>query len=88
VGFPPTNRRRDPDPPRLFTPEEAEIALELSLIPEPAGTIHKRLKSKMGLAELSQALAHAKTASCWPFRSKATCATQNSFTPWGCTNAN
>jgi ferredoxin len=57
VGFPPTESGIEIRIlQRLFTPEEAEIALELSLIPEPAGTIHKRLKSKMGLAELSQTL--------------------------------
>lgn len=37
---------------RLFTPEQAEIALELSAIPEPAATIHKRFKSRMTLPEL------------------------------------
>lgn len=41
---------------QLFTPEEAEIALELSAIPEPAGAIHKRLKSRMALDKLTQAL--------------------------------
>src|ERR1019366_270889 len=41
---------------RLFTPEEAGIALELSAIPEPAATIHKRLKSRMALPELKQKL--------------------------------
>jgi electron transport complex protein RnfB len=41
---------------RLFTPEEAEIALELSAIPEPAAVIHKRLKSKMDLNRLTEAL--------------------------------
>src|ERR1017187_2504524 len=41
---------------RLFTPEEAEIALELSAIPEPAATIHKRFKSRMTLPELKQKL--------------------------------
>ena len=30
---------------RLFTPEEAEIALELSAIPEPAAVIHRRFGS-------------------------------------------
>jgi Fe-S-cluster-containing hydrogenase component 2 len=42
---------------RLFTPEEAEIALELSAIPETAATVHKRLKSRMALPELKQKLA-------------------------------
>ena len=41
---------------RLFTPEEAEIALELSAIPETAATIRKRLKSRMTLPELKQKL--------------------------------
>ena len=41
---------------RLFTPDEAEIALELSAIPEPAATIHKRFKSRMALPELKQKL--------------------------------
>ncbi len=38
---------------RLFTPEEAEIALELSSIPEPAATIHKRLKAHLTLPDLT-----------------------------------
>jgi electron transport complex protein RnfB len=41
---------------QLFTPEEAELALELSAFPEPAATIHRRLKSRVSLAELTQAL--------------------------------
>ena len=41
---------------RLFTPEEAEIALELSTIPEPAAVIHKRLKSRLDLPELTAKL--------------------------------
>jgi ferredoxin len=41
---------------RLFTPEEAEIALELSAIPEAAATIHKRFKSRMTLPEVKQKL--------------------------------
>ncbi len=41
---------------QLFTPEEAEIALSLSAIPEPASTVHKRLRSKMPLADLRQKL--------------------------------
>ena len=40
----------------LFTPEEAAIALELSAIPEPVAVIYRRLKSKMSLADCSQAL--------------------------------
>ncbi len=38
---------------RLFTQEEAEIALELSAIPEPAATVHKRLRSRFTLPELT-----------------------------------
>jgi len=41
---------------RLFTPEEAEIALELSTIPEPAAVIHKRLKSRLELPDLTAKL--------------------------------
>jgi Na+-translocating ferredoxin:NAD+ oxidoreductase subunit B len=41
---------------QLFTPEEAEITLELSAIPEPPATIHKRLKSKISLPELTETL--------------------------------
>jgi ferredoxin len=41
---------------RLFTPGEAEIALELSAIPETAATIHKRFKARMTLAELKHKL--------------------------------
>jgi len=41
---------------RLFTPEEAEIALELSAIPEPAATIHRRFNSRIALPELKQKL--------------------------------
>ena len=41
---------------RLFTPEEAEIALELSAIPEPAATIHKRLRRRVTLPELTHKL--------------------------------
>lgn len=41
---------------QLFTPQEAEIALELSAIPEPIGVIHKRLRSRLALDELRQAL--------------------------------
>lgn len=40
----------------LFAPEEAAIALELSAIPEPAPVVYRRLKSKMSLADYSQAL--------------------------------
>jgi hypothetical protein len=41
---------------QLFTPEEAEIALELSAIPEPAATIYKRLKSRMTPEEFTAKL--------------------------------
>ena len=41
---------------QLFTPAEAEVALELSALPEPAKVIHGRLKSKMTLPELTQKL--------------------------------
>ena len=37
---------------RLFTPEEAEIALELSAIPEPPATIQRRFGSRMTLEKL------------------------------------
>ena len=47
---------------RLFTPEEAGIALELSAIPEPAVVIHKRFKSRMTLPELKQKLQTALPA--------------------------
>src|SRR5664279_4449644 len=38
---------------QLFTPEEAELALEASAIPEPAATIHRRVKGEMTLDEVS-----------------------------------
>jgi ferredoxin len=41
---------------RLFTPEEAEVALELSAIPEPAASVHKRLARRMTLEELTEKL--------------------------------
>lgn len=41
---------------RLFTPRDAEIALELSAIPEPATVVHKRVKQKATLEELTAAL--------------------------------
>jgi Na+-translocating ferredoxin:NAD+ oxidoreductase subunit B len=57
IGFPPTASGVEIRIlQRLFTPDEAEIALELSAIPEPAATIHKRLKSRMDLAALTAAL--------------------------------
>lgn len=41
----------------LFTPEEAEIALQLSMLPEPVERIHKRLKkSGMSIEELQKNL--------------------------------
>src|ERR1019366_7802797 len=43
---------------RLFTPEEAEIALELSAIPEPAATVHRRFGSRITLEELRCKLEH------------------------------
>ncbi len=41
---------------RLFTPGEAEIALELSAIPEPTATIQKRIHPHRPLAELQSEL--------------------------------
>jgi Fe-S-cluster-containing hydrogenase component 2 len=41
---------------RLFTLEDAEIALELSTVPEPAAVIQKRLKSRWALADLTAKL--------------------------------
>jgi ferredoxin len=32
---------------RLFTPEEAEVALQLSAIPEPASVVHRRFRGRM-----------------------------------------
>ncbi len=40
---------------QLFTPEEAELTLEASAIPEPAATIHRRAKG-MTLAEVTNLL--------------------------------
>ena len=43
----------------LFTPEEAEIALALSALPEPVEKIHKRLRGKhISLERLGEALAN------------------------------
>jgi len=57
IGFPPTDSGVEIRILRqLFTPGEAEIALELSAIPEPVRVIHKRLKSRLTLDELAQAL--------------------------------
>jgi electron transport complex protein RnfB len=42
---------------RLFTPREAKIALALSVAPEPAEKIHRRLKSmRISVAELRETL--------------------------------
>ena len=41
---------------RLFTPEEAEIALELSALPEPAPAIHRRFGGRIALDELRRKL--------------------------------
>jgi len=40
----------------LFTPEQAEIALELSAIPEPLATVHRRFGSRMAIEDLRGAL--------------------------------
>jgi len=42
----------------LFTPKEAEIALELSVIPEPAAVIHRRLGTAISVDELRDTLQH------------------------------
>jgi Na+-translocating ferredoxin:NAD+ oxidoreductase subunit B len=42
---------------QLFTPEEAEIALELSAIPEPVEAIHQRIEPAIPLPDLQQKLA-------------------------------
>lgn len=41
---------------RLFTPEEAEIALELSALPEPAPAIHRRFGGRIAIDELRRKL--------------------------------
>ena len=41
---------------QLFTPEEAQLALCLSAIPEPLGTIHRRVRSNMSREQLREAL--------------------------------
>jgi formate hydrogenlyase subunit 6/NADH:ubiquinone oxidoreductase subunit I len=41
---------------RLFTPEEARVALCLSAIPEPLGAIFRRRQHEMGREQLGQAL--------------------------------
>jgi Na+-translocating ferredoxin:NAD+ oxidoreductase subunit B len=40
----------------LFTPEDAELALELSAVPEPVSAIHERLRDEMALDELTRRL--------------------------------
>ncbi len=57
VGYPPTKsgiELRILE--HLFTPAEAEVALELSAIPEPLITIHKRLHKKITLPDLERTL--------------------------------
>jgi len=41
---------------RLFTPEEAEIALSLSVQPEPVEKIHKRLRGRYSVQRLGEML--------------------------------
>src|ERR1017187_5157758 len=41
---------------QLFTPEEAELTLRASAIPEPAGAVHRRMKAGMTLAEVTDRL--------------------------------
>jgi ferredoxin len=41
---------------RLFTPEDAALAVELSALPEPAATIHRRVRDVMSLDALAAAL--------------------------------
>jgi ferredoxin len=41
---------------QLFTPEEAALVLDASAIPEPAATIHRRVKPRMPLAEVTSRL--------------------------------
>jgi electron transport complex protein RnfB len=41
---------------RLFTPEEARVALCVSAIPEPAKTIHRRMRRVMNREQLSKTL--------------------------------
>ena len=43
---------------RLFTPEEAAIALELSAIPETLSAIHRRFGSRLSLEDLGSRLQH------------------------------
>jgi ferredoxin len=41
---------------RVFTPEEAALALELSVLPEPAAVIHRRVAGRLDLEALVAAL--------------------------------
>ena len=41
---------------QLFTPDEAELVFQASAIPEPAATIHRRVKGGMTLAEVTNRL--------------------------------
>jgi ferredoxin len=41
---------------QIFTPEEAELTLQASAIPEPAATIHRRVKPAMPLDEVTKRL--------------------------------
>ena len=41
---------------RLFTPEEARVALRLSAIPEPLGTIHRRMRHEKARERLAEML--------------------------------
>lgn len=41
---------------RLFTPEEARVALWVSAIPQPVRAIHRRARGEMGIEELGAAL--------------------------------
>ncbi len=57
IGFPPTRSGVEIRIlQRLFTPEEAGIALELSSIPEPIAPIHRRFGSRLSLTELQEKL--------------------------------
>ena len=41
---------------RLFSPEDAEVALELSALPEPLHVIHRRLRSRLSREALAARL--------------------------------
>jgi len=52
VGFPESKTGKDIKILKgLFTPEEAEVALELSMLPEPASKIYPRLKERFSSVE-------------------------------------